>query len=311
MKNTAQAQTSPAQTIAADLQKSGDLIGAERVLRNALKEARAMGSSTSVAGAFAALGIFYQDIGRFTQAESSLTSSLKILRETKHQEDPILAPLIIHLAWLYIETGRARAAHRLLPQPWVDRFMASHPNSKYLPLLLETLGGLNAIDGRLTAATDIYRKNFDLLERRGADVSVEMASALSNFGFIELRAGRYRDAQNDFSKSVELWMQVSDPDDLQAAVARLGLAKTNFALRNYEDSAELLQQVLPIFERKCGPRSLRTQDVLIYYADVLRHQRRTDEAKTIEERVRLIRSAAAADLSFKQTINVRDMERAK
>src|SRR5262249_5506369 len=102
-------------------------------------------------------------------------------------------------------------ASRLDPQSWVDRLMLVDPASKWLPMLLETLGGLHALQGRFAAARDAYRLDFDLLAKRGMDVSVEMASALNNFGFIQLSAGRSREALTDFSKALQLWMQLSGP----------------------------------------------------------------------------------------------------
>src|SRR5262245_42319422 len=63
------------QTVAAELQRNGDLIGAEKALQNGLREAAAAGPrSLQLAGALASLGVFYQDIGRFSQAETSLTN---------------------------------------------------------------------------------------------------------------------------------------------------------------------------------------------------------------------------------------------
>src|SRR5262249_10142252 len=244
-------------------------------------------------------GVFYQNVGRFSQAESFFTNSLKILREIVGPEDPALAPLIAHLTWNYVETGRAGEAGRLHPEFWVDRLASFDPESKYLSILLETLAGLNALQGRFAAAADIYRKNFDLLVKRGAEVSVEMASALSNFGFIQLRDRRHTDALNSFSKALQLWMQLPNTDDLHVAISRLGLAEAQIALGRWRESGELLAQALPVFEQNCGPNSLRTEDVLTRYAQVLRHQKRRDEAKKLEERARLIRRAAAADLSFK------------
>lgn len=302
------AAQSPAQVIAAELQRQGDLIGAERALQSDLKEARAGGNrSVQVAGALGALGVFYRDIGRFSQAESSLTGSLKILKESIGAEDPALAPLIIHLMWLYLETGRIGEASRLHPESWFERLTLFEPESKFLPMLLETLGTFNALQGRFTDARDFYRKNFDLLLKRGADVSVEMASALNNFGFIQLRAGRYSDAVNDFSEALKLWMLLFGRDDLQLAISRLGLAKAHMSLGRYPAASELLRQALPIFERKCGPNSLRTEDVLTTYAQVLRHQKRGDEAKQLEDRARRIRRAAIADLAFKHVIDVWDV----
>jgi len=215
--------------------------------------------------------------------------------------------LIIHLMWLYLETGRAGEASRLHPESWFERLTLFDPESKFLPMLLETLGTFNALQGRFTDARDLYRKNFDLLVKRGADVSVEMASALNNFGFIQLRAGRYSDALNDFSEALKLWMLLFGPDDLQLAVSRLGLAKVHISLGRYPAASELLRQALPIFERKCGPNSLRTEDVLTTYAQVLRHQKRGDEAKQLEDRARRIRWAAIADLAFKHVIDVWDV----
>jgi tetratricopeptide (TPR) repeat protein len=206
-----------------------------------------------------------------------------------------------------VETGRAGEARRLQPESWFDRLTLIEPESKFLPMLLETLAGMNALQGRFTAARDIYQKNFDLLVKRGAGVSVQMASALNNFGFIQLRAGLYEEALNDFSKALKLWIELSDPDDLQVAISRLGLAEAHIALGRYHESAELLQQALPIFEQKCGSNSLRTEDVLSRYAQVLRHEKRGDEAKKLEERVRLIRKATVADLSFKHVINIWDV----
>src|SRR5262245_34544935 len=82
LTSVARAEQSNWQDAASELQRSGDLVGAERALRGGLQEAVADGPrSIKVGGALAALGVFYQDIGRFSQAESSLKSSLGIFRE--------------------------------------------------------------------------------------------------------------------------------------------------------------------------------------------------------------------------------------
>jgi tetratricopeptide (TPR) repeat protein len=306
---TVRASQSNLSGVAAELKERGDIAGAESTLQGELREARALAGphSMKVAASLANLGVFYQDIGRFSQAETSFVSALRIAREIRGEDDPVLAPVVVHLAWLYIETGRAGDAGRLHPESWVDRVSLLEPESKYLPMLLEVVGGLQALERRFDAADDAYRKDFDLLARRGMNVSVEMASALNNFGFIQLRAGRRSEAQMDFSRALDLWMQLSDADNLQVAITRLGLAEAHVALGHYDESAELFQQVLPVFEQECGPESLRTEDVLTRYAQVLRHQKRSDEASKLEQRARLIRRAAAADLAYRQVINVLDL----
>jgi tetratricopeptide (TPR) repeat protein len=305
---TARAGQLHRQVEAADLQRQGDLIGAEQLLQEAVREARTAGPrSVKFAGALAVLGIFYQDVGRFSQAESFLARSLKILREINGPEDPALVPVVAHLAWLYVETGRDGPAGRLHLESWIDRLASTDPDSKYLSMLLETLGGLNALQNRFAEARNIYRRNFDLLARRGANLSMEMASAQNNFGFIQLRAGRHSEALINFSKALHLWTQLSGPNHLQTAISQLGLAETYMSLGQYDEAGRFLREALPIFERTCGPNSLRTEDVLTRYAQVLRLQKRRDEARTFEERARLIRESSAADLLFKRVIDVRDL----
>src|SRR5262245_44696619 len=111
LSGTVCASESNWQAVAEDLQRKGDLSGAERALQTGLREAREAGPrSAQVGGALATLGVFYQDIGRFSQAESCFTSSLAIFREIVGADDLPLAPLVINLAWLYVETGRPGAA---------------------------------------------------------------------------------------------------------------------------------------------------------------------------------------------------------
>src|SRR5262245_32782668 len=299
------------QTVAAELQRNGDLISAEKALKNGLREAAVAGPrSVQLGGALASLGVFYQDIGRFSQAETSFTSSLDIFREIVGSDDLVLAPLVIHLAWLYVETGRPGAASRLQPETWLDRLAQRDPQSKFLPMLLETIAGVNALEGRFDVARNMYEQDFELLARRGAKVSVEMASALNNFGFIQLRAGLYSEASSNFSTALSLWLLLTHPADFQVAMSRLGLAEAHIAVGRYREAGDLLSQVVPVFEHNCGPNSLRTEDVLTRYAKVLHHQKRHGEARKLEERARLIRRAAAADLTYKHVINVSDLSKA-
>src|SRR5215472_11508170 len=67
-------------TAAQEFQKSGDLVRAEREILAAVKEARSHRVQTfDVATALALLGVFYQDVGRFSEAESCFLGSLRIL----------------------------------------------------------------------------------------------------------------------------------------------------------------------------------------------------------------------------------------
>ncbi len=146
-------------------------------------------------------------------------------------------------------------------------------------------------------------KDFDLLNQRGAGVSVDMASALSNFGFVQLRAGQYLDALTSFSKALPLWTQLSGFESLRKAITEAGVAETYEHLGRLTDSAKIFEEVLPVFEQRCGADSLRTADILKHYALVLRREGRRDEAKKIEVRAGRI-FAEYAVLASNQPIDV-------
>src|SRR5215470_2490271 len=81
--------------------------GQEKDLQTALAQARSHGAqSVEVAQALALLGVFYQEVGRFPEAESSFRKSLKIVSGIHGRQDELQMFLIGHLAWIYVETGR-------------------------------------------------------------------------------------------------------------------------------------------------------------------------------------------------------------
>jgi tetratricopeptide (TPR) repeat protein len=263
--------------------------------------------SIEAARGFVVAGMFYQDIGKFSQAESSFKKSLKIVAEIKGSEDAAILPVITQLAWLYIETGRTTEARRLHLQSWLERLLKSDPQSNYLPAVLETLGGVYALQRDFNAAEEMYRRDFHLLAGRGAYHSIDMASALNNLGFIQLRARHYSDALDSFSQALPLWTELAGADAFQVAITRAGLAETYTHVGRFEDSIKLFGEALPIFEVRCGPNSLRTAFVLSKYAEVLRQEKRGKEAKEFETRARFIRTKASADLLRDDTVDIHDL----
>src|SRR5262249_20752963 len=97
----------------------------------------------------------------------------------------------------------------------------------------------------------------------------------------------------------------SGVDDLQVAMTRVGLAETYAHLGRYEESNDMFSQALPVFEERCGPRSLRTADVLINYAKVLRVQKQKTQARNFEARARRIRDEFGNQAWSRNSIDVR------
>src|SRR5689334_11146994 len=58
-----------------------DLLIAEQKLRDTVKQARASANKSEVAQAYETLALFYQDVGRFSEAESYLRRSVDTIAE--------------------------------------------------------------------------------------------------------------------------------------------------------------------------------------------------------------------------------------
>src|SRR5262249_35153771 len=155
-----------------EYQKRGDLIRAEQEIQSALRKARDDGPQTfEVARALTLLGVFYQNIGRFSEAEQCFLRSLKIVTGISEPQDESQAALISRLALLYVETGRTAQAKRLqLDEYWVPWLEKS--GSKYLPSILESVGGLYALQGNFNSAEQVFRREVDLLTEQGGALSV-------------------------------------------------------------------------------------------------------------------------------------------
>lgn len=135
-----------------------DLLIAEQKLRDAVAQARASANKSGIAQAYATLGLFYQDIGRFSEAESYLERSIHTVVESAGPETDSLVLLVSHLAWLYVETGRTAEARRLNMEAWIDRLRSSDSHSGYLPALLEIAGSVYALQKKFGKAEEMFHK---------------------------------------------------------------------------------------------------------------------------------------------------------
>src|SRR6516164_5405254 len=79
------------------------------------------------ARAAAIQGISYQDLGKFSQAETSFIKCLKILGASAESDDISFVPAIVHLGWLYEETGQTDKAMNLKLEVWLERVRRSDP----------------------------------------------------------------------------------------------------------------------------------------------------------------------------------------
>jgi tetratricopeptide (TPR) repeat protein len=245
-----------------------------------------------------------EDLGRFTQAEEWYRKALRAQSGVAGPDDLSLSVIVAHLGLLYVENGRVLEAERLQLRRWADRLEAAEPDSPHLSPMLEALGGVYSLRGKFAQAEAVYYEAFDHIADRGA-----LSAALNNFGLVCLRAKRYDQAAMYFHDAYRWDALRHHSDDLRIATNRVNLAETLASTGRYGEAEALLEEAIPIFERKCGAFSLRTADALSHYARVLKKDGRKHIAHDYEERVRLIRAGAAGNAVLGETVDIRELRR--
>ena len=287
----------------------GDLPAAEREFQAAIAEAKNQGiRGQDHANALAFAGVFYQDIGRFSKAETCFRQALKIQTERAADDARAIAPLVSHLAELYVETGHFSEAKRLNLPSWVDRVRAADPDSKYLAPLFEAIGAVFSSEGRFAEARQAFYSAFDLMPDN-SEYPVAMAGALNNFGLVCMRAARFEEALAHFRAGLMLTAGVLPADDLRSATNRENLADAYMRLGRYADAERCFAEALAVIERRCGPKSLRTAEVLARYARLLHEEKSEEAARQLETRARLIREESSSDAILGSAIDFADLSK--
>ena len=100
-----------------------------------------------------------------------------------------------------------------------------------------------------------YDLSRDVLKRRlegNGSTQLDIAYAHYNYGICASNVGEYETAEIAQSTALEIREELLGPDHLKVSEIKNDLAKTYYALENYEKSQELLIEVLESREKKLG-----------------------------------------------------------
>ena len=296
--------------LALDLERRGDLIGAERAFRSALAHGQRAGyEATATAHVLDALGLFYDDIGDFDQAIICFKSSLAIWRRTLPPGHVALARVVNRLAAAYLESGQAGKVAALDLPAWVARLEANDPSSKDLIPLLENLAVLKMLEKRFDEAESLYWRTLQLVQGCLSCQPGERAVVLNDLGLLYLRWKRGEKAVAPLFESLDLWNKVLGPDNPNSAITGHSLALAYMCTGNFTAAAPLLLRSISLAEKHFGPNSLRTAEISQSYAVLLRKIGKKAEAKTIEQRIRPIVLAAQPHTSSLQSVDITELLR--
>jgi tetratricopeptide (TPR) repeat protein len=291
---------------ALEAQSRGDIARAEAEFEEATVVARRHGTASApYAHVLDVKGAFFDQIGRFAEAESCLRGSLAVWRGLLDSEEPTLARVVNRLAALYLETGQLRKAGQLDLKNWIDLVEAKDPANPDLIQLLENLAALQSLRGHFSESERLYLKALDLTAGGRRPDIFEHAVVLNNLGLACLRSGHSAKAIEHLSASLRIWVQTRGSEDRNTELTSQSLAVAYQQAGRLDEVEPLLRQALQVAEKSFGPNSLRTASILDAYARFLRKRERKTEARRLEEQVRQI--MANAGKSHSQVIDVSEL----
>jgi tetratricopeptide (TPR) repeat protein len=254
-------------------------------------------------------GIYYHEVGMYSQAESILRRSLALWQDLLGAENIALARILNRLACVYLETKQLKQAERLKLEDWEPRIAEADPDSLDHVNVLGTMALIKAQRGRFDDARRLNRKALDILTKRDEGASLDAVALLNHFGLISLSTGDFETATDAALRGRQILQKSHEqqPHVFHVVVNNGILARIYEKQKKYEEAAPLLQESLALVEKHCGSESIRTAQSLHEYALVLQHLNRDKEARAFAERARSIANQSGALAFSSQRVDISEL----
>jgi tetratricopeptide (TPR) repeat protein len=259
-------------------------------------------SPTQVGRIWAELGVTYQDLMQYSQAEAAYLHALVVFEHEPAAAHDYAATLS-NLGSLYYDTGRLDAAERMelrsleVAERLGDRERLAHAEGQLSQLYLEEHKLRKAAEYSLKASEDFSRTP------DSGGVNSAMALVIHAYATCEKRCDEgLRSAQ----QAMELLSSVAKPEESVAlGQAYMALGFTEQQTGAPTKAGDDLREGVRILEQNIGPGDSRLTDALKLYRKYLAANHRYGEAAEIAERVRASETAQACASC---TISVRGLQ---
>ena len=291
--------------LATELERKGDLKGAERVLLDFIDAAESAKAVGALGVAMNNLAVLYMGMDRAADAELYFKRALRVMesidRESARQAH---AHTKLQLASLYIETGRVRDVAKLDLPAILDRLLTPAEQVRGRSILAALAMARN--DFATAEQMSLGVLSFWQSNNTEREAHAEIATALNNLGIIALRQGRLDTAISRLNQALDAWRKVLGPDNPTFAKAMGNLATACIQARRYEEAVRWQEEGLSVSQRAFGSSHPLTVAMQTAYAEMLKKVGRkaeaTEVARAASEARKSLRSPSTADY----TIDVRD-----
>ena len=192
----------------------------------------------------------YRVEDRFHDAEEAGREALEIARGL--EDEALVAEILTNLQGLYLDEGRyadAEPLGREVLEIWEgDPFYYSNLPTGYL-----NQAELLRRQGRLEEARPLFTRALELAREQMQPDAVALAIFLDRSAKLEADAGRYREAEELYRESLEVFARTGLENHPSEGQSRHELAGVMVEMGRYEEAGELYRQAVAIRSDAFGP----------------------------------------------------------
>jgi len=228
-----------------------------------------------------AIGMVYQRMALFEEAEPLLEEALAIRQRELPADHPDVAQSLGHLASVAWSLGRYDRAESLVRQSLAVQEQTLGPTHPDVARTLNNLAILCNNLRRREEAAELYRRALAIKESVPDPDVLSIAKTLNNLGLVYHASGRLDDAAEAYARALELKEGALPPDhpSLAASLGNLGILRTEQG--RLDEAEALLGRSIAIKRNALGPVHPEVAIDLDNLADVYRAQGRKGEAEAL------------------------------
>jgi len=232
------------------------------------------------------LASLYYLQGRYEKSEGLFNRALEIREKTLGPEHPDVAWSLRNVATIHQLQGRFDEAEAGYRRALAIQEKALDPNHPEVADLLGRIGVNCTYQGRPDEAGPLYRRAVTILDTDDFADSPQLATALVRLASHLDDTGEFVESEEMTRRALGIQQQVLEADDPTLVETYFGLAHLCHRHSKRLDEADTFYRRAVALLEQTGPSN---DPMLIAtlneYADLLREQQRTEEAKTIEARI--------------------------
>ncbi len=225
------------------------------------------------------LGLIYQKLGKFSDADALLQSALKQRRSIFASNSPQVAETLVALGLLRADQAKLQEAEQLAREGLDISTRGLPPNHPIVQQATFALGKVLEDRGAYDQAIQLLDQAVRLRSEGGP--SPDLAASLSELANAEFYSGHYDVSDLLNQRTLAMQRQLYGDRHPLVADTLINLGAIQFQAGHYSESERFNRQALDIVQAWYGPNHPETADTMTILGQSLTYQNRYDEAAVL------------------------------